>query len=135
MKTTDCLVCGHAVPCQDHAPRGFAERVVPPESEATIREWCRNGELGARMGKLGMAQAIVDLLATLDAVRKTLETAATWWGGPDHHRDDCPVEGGCEECLMADAINAAVDAGRLATARTELVAEQNAEADRIMRGG
>jgi hypothetical protein len=39
------------------------------DDEATLREWCRDGQLGARLGKLSMAQAVVDLLATVDRLR------------------------------------------------------------------
>jgi hypothetical protein len=45
-----------------HAP-------LSANDEATLREWCRDGVLGARLGKLSMAQAIVDLLATVDRLR------------------------------------------------------------------
>jgi hypothetical protein len=52
--------------------------------------------------------AIRDLRAERDRLLQSLETLATWWGGPDHHRDECPATGGCDECLMADSVNAAI---------------------------
>ena len=43
----------------------------------------------------------------------TLAKLATWWGGADHRRDECPEEENgapaCGDCLMADSVNAALE--------------------------
>ena len=81
-----------------------------PWSMEAIMEWAE--ELGADGEHRGTD--LLDLYAKMrvqrDELRKVLETVATWWGGPDHHRDDCPTDGGCEDCLMSDTVNAVLAA-------------------------
>ena len=96
------------------AGKGFPLNFYP--DSVTVAESGTCYECRARPNDINMSEANAALIAAavnalpelLDRVSRlqgTLVAVAEWWGGPEHHADDCPDGGNCPDCIMARSIN------------------------------
>lgn len=85
-----------------------ADRMTVAARDAIVTRQRAQNERDEALAKVAARdREIAALKLSLALLASTVAEAAAA-RGPDHHRDDCPTEGGCKECLMADNVNAAI---------------------------